>query len=285
MLFSKINAINDEINNEIKKERKGYRVVLTGNPNVGKSTIFNALSGLKQHTGNWAGKTIDTAQGEFFWKSFYHEIIDLPGTYSLYPNSYEEQVTCNFLNNETYDCCIVVCDSTSLQRNLMFVFQILEVCENVLIVLNLYDEAIKNNIEIDEKILKQLLGVNVIKMNARKSSDYERLMEVLIHTCENKKQTGYQLKYNNMIENEIKLIQEIQPKWNRFICIQNLIRDDKNYHESIAKTQHKKAEEIMEKSVTYHDKQYYKRDLKIDQILTHKVYGTICLLSFLFLIF
>lgn len=98
---------------------KSKKVLLMGNPNVGKSTVFNELTGMHQHTGNWTGKTVDSTAGKFYYKYNNYELIDLPGTYSLIPSSEEERIAGEYLLKEKYDCVVVVMDSTMLQRNLM----------------------------------------------------------------------------------------------------------------------------------------------------------------------
>ena len=119
------------------------RIALAGNPNVGKSTIFNTLTGMHQHTGNWPGKTVTQAIGEFKYKDTLYELVDLPGTYSLISHSEEETVARNSLCFDKYDCVIVVCDSLCLERNLNLVFQILEITPKVIVCVNLLDEEIK----------------------------------------------------------------------------------------------------------------------------------------------
>ena len=156
---------------------KCKKVLLMGNPNVGKSTVFNELTGMHQHTGNWTGKTVDSALGKFYYKYNNYELIDLPGTYSLLPSSEEERIAGEYLLKEKYDCVVVVIDSTMLQRNLMLFYQIFEITSKVVVMLNLCDEAKKRNIEIDKEILQNLLGVPVIKATARSGKGINELLE------------------------------------------------------------------------------------------------------------
>ena len=134
----------------MKKEKT---VVLMGNPNVGKSTVFNEITGSHQHTGNWTGKTVDTATGKYYYKYNNYRLVDLPGTYSLVTMSEEERIAKDYLLTEKYDCVVMVVDSTALLRNLNLVYQVLEITNKVVLLLNLNDEAKKKNIMIDKTVL------------------------------------------------------------------------------------------------------------------------------------
>lgn len=147
-----------------------YSVALAGNPNVGKSSIFNHLTGMHQHTGNWAGKTVETATGYFEHSGSRFKITDLPGTYSLFSQSQEEEVARDFLYSENTDAVIVVCDGTCLERNLNLVLQILKISKKVIVCINLADEAEKKGIKIDYKKLSSRLGVPVLSTSARKKT-------------------------------------------------------------------------------------------------------------------
>ena len=138
------------------------RVALAGNPNVGKSTLFNALTGLRQHTGNWAGKTVATARGEYTFNGEDYQLIDLPGTYSLAAHSQEEAVARDYIESGQADGVVVVCDATCLERNLILVLQVLELTGNVLVCVNLLDEAERMGVEVDLPALSQRLGVTVV---------------------------------------------------------------------------------------------------------------------------
>ncbi len=181
-------------------------IALAGNPNVGKSTVFNALTGMHQHTGNWPGKTVGSAYGRYTYKQKSYLLVDIPGTYSLVPHSAEEEVTRNFLFSDEADAVIVVCDATCLQRNLNLVLQILEVTPKVILCLNLIDEAEKKQIKINSKLLSRLLGIPVVPASARKKQGLSRLMEE-VHLMPPKATKPVEIRYRPEIEEAISLIE------------------------------------------------------------------------------
>lgn len=151
----------------IKLRNSDFVVALAGNPNTGKSTVFNALTGLRQHTGNWPGKTVSRAEGMIEYEKKRYKLIDLPGTYSLFSMSQEEEITRDYLLFGKPDVTVVVLDSTNIERNLNFTLQVLEITDKTIICLNLMDEAKRKGIVIDVRKLETMLGVPVIPTSAR----------------------------------------------------------------------------------------------------------------------
>lgn len=148
-------------------ENTDFVVALAGNPNTGKSTVFNSLTGLRQHTGNWPGKTVTRAEGAFEYNSKKFKLVDLPGTYSLLSTSQDEEIARNFILFGKPDVTVIVVDASRLERNLNLVLQILEITDKAVLCLNLMDEAERNNIEIDERALAKDLGIPVVPTSAR----------------------------------------------------------------------------------------------------------------------
>lgn len=156
-----------------------FVVALAGNPNTGKSTVFNALTGLRQHTGNWPGKTVVRAEGAFEYNSQKFKLIDLPGTYSLLSTSQDEEVARNFILFGKPDVTVIIVDSSRLERNLNLVLQILEITDKVVLCLNLIDEAKRNNIKIDERTLARDLGIPVVPTSARFNKGIPELIQTI----------------------------------------------------------------------------------------------------------
>lgn len=163
-----------------------YIVALAGNPNVGKSTVFNELTGMNQHTGNWPGKTVTNAQGRCEYQENGYILVDLPGTYSLMAHSAEEEVARDFLCVGDPDAAVVVCDATCLERNLNLVLQTIEITPNVVVCVNLMDEAKKKKIRVDCQKLSENLGVPVVPSSARSGKGLRELMDTLQSVCSGK---------------------------------------------------------------------------------------------------
>ena len=161
----------------IDMSRFDYVVALAGNPNTGKSTVFNALTGLRQHTGNWPGKTVSRAEGAFKYGEKHYKLVDLPGTYSLLSTSTDEQVARDFILFGRPDVTVVVVDATRLERNLNLALQILEITDRVVLCLNLMDEARRHHIGIDVRSLSRELGIPVVPATARSKKGIPELLE------------------------------------------------------------------------------------------------------------
>lgn len=167
---------------ELQVERPGSEgriIAFAGNPNVGKSTLFNALTGMRQHTGNWPGKTVAVAQGRCVHKGRCFLLVDLPGTYSLSAHSAEEEIARDFLADGQADAAVVVCDATCLERSLIFAIQVMEQVGRVVLCVNLMDEARSHGIRVDLQSLSRQLGVPVVGASAGRGEGLEELMDAV----------------------------------------------------------------------------------------------------------
>ncbi len=198
------NAVDSSL--EIKKRSDTDLVVaLAGNPNVGKSTVFNALTGMNQHTGNWPGKTVANAQGYCSGKAKSYILVDIPGTYSLMAHSAEEEVARNFICFGEPDAVVVVCDATCLERGMNLVLQTMEISDKVIVCVNLMDEAKRKGISVDLRLLSERLGVPVVGVSARKKKSLSALLQALEG---DDKVSPYSVRYSEAIE---QAVAEVEP--------------------------------------------------------------------------
>lgn len=207
--------------------KKGdFVLALAGNPNVGKSTVFNSLTGLHHHTGNWAGKTVTNGVGFCKYDGCDFVLADLPGCYSLYAHSAEEEVARDFLLFGGADGVCVVCDATCLERNLNLILQTLEICKNAVVCVNMMDEAKRCGIHINLKKLSKILGVPVVGTEARRGKN---LTDILRLARENKNTKRFRIEYEEKLQNAIGILEpallrfedKISPVWLALALLQN----------------------------------------------------------------
>ncbi len=223
----------------VKNKSSFLKIGLVGNPNVGKSTVFNGLTGLKQHTGNWPGKTVSNASGAYTYHDREYLLYDLPGTYSLIAHSKEEECARDFVCFEEQDGMIIVCDAVCLERNLNLVLQTLEITKKAVVVVNLMDEAKKKGIEINLTKLSHILGVPVVGASARSGQGLTEIMDE-VEKMSTKSPRGMDITYSAAIEKAIMPIEEVlknrlSPNYNcRWLALQ-LLHSDECMQNSIKK--------------------------------------------------
>lgn len=287
------------------------RVALIGTPNVGKSTIYNTLTKNHEHTGNWAGKTVELTKGECVYQNIKYIFYDLPGTYSLISKSKEEVVATDFICFHDFDVAVVVCDATSLDKGINLVLQTMEICKNVVVCINLMDEASKKGIHIKTELLKEKLGVPIILTNARDNVGLTELLETIkISKTTNYMDIDYGI-LNKEIEEVLLDIDDcnFNKKWialkiledntyylNKFekMGILHLSNHTDNAKKNLEKVDvsleivikiMKKVKEILKDTITYKSDYTKSRERKIDKILTSKIWGIPIMLLMLFVIF
>jgi len=316
---------------EIERMSPNDKVVaLAGNPNVGKSTVFNSLTGLKQHTGNWPGKTVTNAHGKYKHIDKNFIMVDLPGTYSLMSSSVEEEVARDFICFGNPDATVIVTDATCLERNLNLVLQTLEITSDVVVCVNLLDEAKRKKINIDLKELSLQLGVPVIGTSARNGEGLKDLMDSVYYITENKMEYApIKVTYDPKIEEAINIIEpaiknipenKLNSRWVALKLIDgddtllkalqrylnfNLLEDqnlveklneskellnaagisDDLLRDKVVSSIVSTAEKICTKVVSIENKKYNSFDLKVDSILTSRLFGIPIMIGLLGIIF
>lgn len=242
---------------QIKKQSPSDQVIsFAGNPNVGKSSLFNVLTGMRQHTGNWPGKTVELAQGNYLYEGKNYVVVDLPGTYSLTAHSTEEEVARDFIQSNDSDTTVVVCDATALERNLNLVLQIMRLTDNVVVCVNLLDEAKKKKITIDLDNLSKKLGVPVVGTSAIKKVGIDELMRNI----------------SVMKEPTNPVLLE---------ALRQDFKDDEAQIDFIMKM----ASTIANSAIVYEKADYDKKDRKLDKLFTSKATGFPIMLLLLIAVF
>lgn len=321
MFFDNLKRTNNAINSQYQQAPSPHIIALLGNPNVGKSTVFNHLTGLHQHTGNWPGKTVDLAKGYYTHQDKAYAMIDLPGTYSLMSHSKEEEITRNFISFEACDVCIVVCDATCLERNLNLVLQTLEITNQVVIALNLMDEAKKKEIEVDINKLENALKIPIIPMSARNEKGFENLKDAIHQIITNPiSKEGNRITYHEEIEKSIHTLckviklKQLNPRFVALKLLDPQTNNDMFYEQITNKTMvkkvqkdqinrlsklklyerfeelivmalHAKAKTIAQSAITFHNSNYLSYDMKLDRILTSKRLGVVWMIALLSIVF
>ena len=308
----------------IKKKSTNDKIIaIAGNPNVGKSTLFNALTGMHHHTGNWSGKTVANAFGYCKSKANSYVLVDIPGTYSLFAHSKEEEIARDFICFSNVDAVVVVCDATCLERSLILALQTLEITNKVVVCVNLLDEAEKKGIKIDLEALSDILGVEVIGTIARKKKTLNSLLlalDKLLNSSNKNFKNGYKVQYPEQIEKAINKIETSLPirnhtPNNRWQAIKILERDTvienklklttttlktlenaemeleneginkKRISAIIAASVVNGSSQIASQTVSFTKKAYATLDRKLDNILTKKPYAYIVMLLLLCFVF
>lgn len=224
----------------IRVDGADYVVAMAGNPNTGKTTVFNALTGLRMHTGNWPGKTIARAEGAFSYDGRHFKVVDLPGTYSLLSASPDEEVARGFLLFGRPDVTVIVADATSLERNLNLALQILQITRRAVMCLNLMDEARAHRLKIDERNLARELGISVIPCAARSGEGIPELLREVSRVAQQRTEPPpYELRLHapelgravDQVERELKAVFPglTQTRW----VAQRLLEGDRQVVEAV----------------------------------------------------
>ncbi len=288
--------------------RTDYVLALAGNPNTGKSTLFNLLTGLRQHTGNWPGKTVEKKEGAFTFKDKKFKLVDLPGTYSLLSTSEDEEVARNFILFENPDLTLITLDATRPERNLNLALQVLEMTDKVIICLNMIDEADRKGIHINHKKLSRLLGVPVIPISARHKTGIENLLETLYDVVSGKiipapkriqnfppklenaidflieELKKYSVSFPNLrwlalrlLEGDKEILQRILPEPETQKILEKMARElrwklGEEIHDLIVEAIYARSHQLVAETVAKDGKRE-DFEIKLDKILTSKTFG------------